>query len=272
MNKKKIEKWYDNGYIISGLILLVIMSIVISSQAFVNGELTFALFSSVINHNSIYLLVFVYFILLLFPFGKKYFNYLNLFLLFIYFTATVTSLLTLFQSFKLVTVFSFLLNFVLFIYSFHTLLRGTRFWKEFHLASSPFHELTNEGVFYSVIVLSVFLLIVNLINAVVMSGVVLALLDTVYSILLGRYIYLYYEFLDMKNIDSDNDGDFDQFRSNVKEALDKTDVDDVIVEGLRDAKKTVLGVGKKVSEDVEEGIEKTIKDKKKTTRKTEKGE
>lgn len=260
MEKKKLEKWYDNGYIITGMIIFVILMIIICSQSFVNGELSFALFSSVINHNSIYLLLLVYFIMLSFPFGKKYFNYLNLFLLFIYFIATVTSLLTVFQSFKLVTVLNFVLNIILFLYSIHTLLRGTRFWKEFNLGSSPFHELTNDGIFYGVIVISVLLLIVNLINAVVVSGVVISLLDTFYYVLFGRYIYIYWFFLDKKKIDANSEGNFDEFRGKVQEKLDQTEIDDILVEGIKDVKNAFTGEKKKEVEE-ENHPEESVKEK-----------
>lgn len=239
LNKKKIEKWYDNGFIIDLLIIFVIFLIIISSQSFANGELSFALFSSVINHNSIYLLVLVYFILLNFSFGKKYFNYLNIFLIFIYFITTVTSFLTVVQSFSLAVALTFMLNFLLFVYLSHTLLRGTRFWKEFHLSSSPFNELTNIGVFYAVVVISVFLLAVNLISTVAIRGVIITVLDTSYYLLLGRYIYLYCNYLDSHHIDTNNEGNFNEVRGKVQKVLDKTEIDDVIIESIKGVKEAV---------------------------------
>ena len=262
---KKVENWYDSADIITCLIITTIFLSIICSQSFANGEFSFTLFSSVINRNSIYLLILIYFVLLRFSFGKRYFNYLNIFLIFVYFITTVTSFLTLVQSFSLVSVLSFVLNFVLFIYSSHTLLRGTRFWKEFRLYSSPFNELTNEGVFYSTCVISVFLLAVNLISTVVVSGVVLSLLDTIYYLLFGRYVYLYYEYLDSKKIDSNNDGNFDEFRGKVQELLDKTEIDDVIVDGSKEVKETISGDKPKE--------EKEVKEKKSTKKKSvKKGE
>ena len=58
--KKKIEnvKWYDSGDMITNLILLTILLIIVVSQSFaINGESSLALFSSVINYNTIYLQV-----------------------------------------------------------------------------------------------------------------------------------------------------------------------------------------------------------------------
>ena len=63
--EKKIKnvKWYDSGDMITNLILLTILLIIVVSQSFaINGESSLALFSSVINHNTVYLLVFVYLI------------------------------------------------------------------------------------------------------------------------------------------------------------------------------------------------------------------
>ena len=218
---KKDIKWYDSGNFITNLIIIVIALIVISSQSFaVNGDNTLALFSSVINHNTIYLLVLVYFFSLKINFGKKYFNYMNLFLLFIYIISTVTSCLTIFQSFSLNTVLDFITNFTIVIYFFHTMFRDTSYWKEYKLGNSPFNELTNEWYFYTIIVLGVFSLCVSLISAVEVSGVVLSILDFIYIGLVGRYIFLYREYLDTKKININNKGNFDEIKENIKETLD----------------------------------------------------
>lgn len=218
---KKDIKWYDSGNFITNLIIIVIALIVISSQSFaVNGDNTLALFSSVINHNTIYLLVLVYFFSLKINFGKKYFNYMNLFLLFIYIISTVTSCLTIFQSFSLNTVLDFITNFTIVIYFFHTMFRDTSYWKEYKLGNSPFNELTNEWYFYTIIVLGVFSLCVSLISAVEISGVVLSILDFIYIGLVGRYIFLYREYLDTKKININNKGNFDEIKENIKETLD----------------------------------------------------
>ena len=80
---KKEEKWYNQGGKVVNLILLTILLIIIFSQSFATTEgFSLTLFGSIINHNSVYLFVLIYFILLKFNFGKKYFNYLNLILLY----------------------------------------------------------------------------------------------------------------------------------------------------------------------------------------------
>ena len=77
-NKNSALKWYDNAHFITNLIIVIISIFIIASQSLANGELSFALFSSVINHNSIYILALLYFILLKFSFGQKIFNYMKL--------------------------------------------------------------------------------------------------------------------------------------------------------------------------------------------------
>lgn len=214
-------KWYDSGNVITSLIIGIILLVVVCSQSFaVSGESSLALFGSVINHNSIYLLVLIYFIVLKTKIGKIYFNYLNVILMFIYFIATVTSLLTVVQSFSLNTILVFAMNLVLSIYILHTMFRDTRVWKEFKLGNSPFNEITNEFYFNVVIVLSIFLLAVNLISTVVVSGVIISIIDAFYTVLFGRYIYLYGSYLNLKKKDINNSGNFDSVRENIKNTVD----------------------------------------------------
>lgn len=244
---EKKEKWYDNGRTITTFIIAIIFIIIVCSQSFVAPKnFSLELFESILNHNSVYLLVLVYFILLKLPFGKKYFNYLNIFLIFIYFLSMITSALTVVQSFSLNTVLSFVLNVLLVLYLVHTMLRDTRLWKDFNIQNSPFNELGNEWFYYSIIVVSSGLLAINLISTVVIRGVLISILDCLYVLLFGRYIYLYRDYLDSKNLDADNPGNFDGIKEDVKdkvqEVLDKTEIDDKIVEAADTAKEKVQGV------------------------------
>lgn len=198
MKEKKNIKWYDNENVITNLILGTILIMVISSQSFATRELSIEFFSSVINHNSVFLLAFIYFILIKTPIGKKYFNYLNVFLIFVYFITMIGSFLTTIQSFTLSTVLTFTIYFILVICLIHTLFVDTRIWKEFHLSKSPFNELTNDWLFGCIVILSVVLLAVNLISIEMIRGMVLSLLTMIYTILLARYIYLYRNYLENK--------------------------------------------------------------------------
>ena len=129
MDKK--NKWYDNANMITSLIIGTILLIIIFTQSFAlrrNGSIE--LFTSIINHNSVYLFILIYFILLKFYVGKRYFNYLSVFVIFIYFIITTTSFLTVIQAFSLITSLDFLLNTLLLIYMVHTLMRDTRIWRD----------------------------------------------------------------------------------------------------------------------------------------------
>lgn len=215
---EKKEKWYNNaGIITSAIIVAILMSIVCSNSFMTVKDNYLSILSGVINHNSIYILVLVYFVLLKMRFGKKYFNYLNVILVFIYFIATVTSVLTLVQSFSLNTLLSALENIVLFIYILHTLLRDTHIWIDYKLEESPFNEIKNESYYYTLCVLAVIILIVNLISTVVISGLFISLFDAIYILLFGRFIYLYHEYLDFQKINKVNK----RGRKKVKEGEDK---------------------------------------------------
>ena len=244
---EKKTKWYDSANIITSLIIGTILLIIVFTQSFAlgrNGSLE--LFTSIINHNSIYLFILIYFILIKFYVGKRYFNYLSVFLIFIYFITTTTSFLTIIQTFSINSVLDFLLNILLLIYLVHTLMRDTRIWREFYLSKSPFNELPNDFIFYSIIVVSIILLAVNLISTIVVSGVIISILDTIYIILLSRYIYLYRVFLDKKKIDVGDNMDFDNLKKTIKE-IDKN------------VSKTVDDIGKNINDYVvEKGIDKKI--------------
>ena len=286
MDDKKI-KWYDSGNQIINLIIAVIFIIIISSQSFAVGQ-TFSLqlLSSIINHNSIYLFVLVYFIFIKFNFGKKYFNYLNVVLFFIYFISAFTSLLTVVQSFSLDSLLDFILSLLLIIYMLHTLFRDTLIWKEFKLYSSPFNELSNDWLFYSIVLVSFTLLIINLISTVVLSGVVISILDTIYVILFGRYIYLYREYLDKNKIDVNNDGNFDAIKETIKSTVEdttekvknvvddttskvKTAIEDAkIDEKLNEAKDTIVDAVDNIVTDIKDKVDEKNKEKKSSSKTT----
>ena len=263
---KKI-KWYDNANTITSMIIGTIILIIVFSQSYAlgrNGSLE--LFTSIINHNSIYLFILIYFVIIKFYFGKRYFNYLSVFIIFIYFITTTTSFLTLIQAFSLNSTLDFLLNILLLVYLLHTLMRDTRVWREFYLSKSPFNELPNDFMFLSIIVVSIILLAVNLISTIVVSGVVISILDTVYVILLSRYIYLYRKFLDKKKIDMGDTMNLEDLTKTIKEVdkeVSKTvdgiakNIDDYVKEKEIDkkidkAKDEVVKVGKEVGKNVKE--------------------
>ena len=79
--KEKLE-WYNDPSIVTNVILGLILLIIILSQSFAinNNMSTTDILSSILNHNSIYLLALVYFMSLKFSAGRKYLDFFNLFL------------------------------------------------------------------------------------------------------------------------------------------------------------------------------------------------
>lgn len=219
--RKDNELWYDNPSIVTWLIILIISIIILSSQSFsINSNVdTLRMFQDVLNHNITYMIALVYFVSLKTKFGKKYFDYINLVMIVVFFILFVTSILTVFQSFNLATLLSLAIHTLLVVYFFHVFMRGTRFWKEFSLDKSPFNELSNEWFFWALVIIEVVLFSVNLITTATFNGTVLATFDCIYIILFSRYIYLYGVYLDSKKINVKNTGNFDEYREKVSEVV-----------------------------------------------------
>ena len=264
-NKTEIE-WYDNPGIVTNVIITLIAVIIILSQSFaINNNLsTQEILRSIINHNSVYLIVLVYFVALKTKIGKRYFDFLNVFLILLYFITGVTSILTVFQSFSLETLISCAMHLVLFIYLFHTFFRRTRVWREFHLTKSPFNEIKNDAYFYSITVLVVLLLAIDLIATTTFDGTVLALFDAIYMVLFARYVYLYGCFLDNKEKKINPTTSIEEIKEKVEEVKER--LDDVV----DDIQDKVEGVVKEVTDD-DSKKKKTKKSSKTVTKKTEKG-
>ncbi len=274
-NKNKINKneveGFDNPNLITSFIIGLIMIIVLLSQSFAikNNLSPVSMLGSILNHNIMYLLVSIYFIALKTKTGKKYFDFLNLFLIVLYLLSAVTSLLTVFQSFGLASLLNLMIDILILIYLFHTLLRSSRLWVGAGLEKSPFNEISNNWYFSTILVLDVSLLAVDLISSTSLDGVVLSLLDTLYIILFVRYIYLYGEFLNSKYIAVNNEGNFDD----IKEKIEKTANDfveehkldekyDSIKEKVSDFSDNVEEKFNDIKDDIKEKIEDTKLDEK----------
>ncbi|MDO4995901.1 MAG: hypothetical protein Q4E69_01855 [Bacilli bacterium] len=203
MNKDKSKiMWYDNANVIINLIIGLILLIILLSQSFaINNNLSsITIVRDIINHNINYLLVLVYFVALKFRSGKKYFNYLNIFLVVLYLILTITSCLSVFQAITIPSVISLCIKIVILLYLIHTMFRDTRYFNEFKLCTSPFNELSNENYLSILVVLSCILLAFNLIMVTDFDGAVISILDAFYVMLIARYIYLYREYLEFKTM------------------------------------------------------------------------
>ena len=234
MKKKEKESIFNNAYDITSIILGLIILIILLSQSWAISSNVSAIimFRSILNHNSIYFLLLIYFIGIKTNVGKKYFDHLNLFLMLLYLINSISSLLTTIQAFSLNTLLAFLINVVLFIYLFHTMLRGTRVWKDYKLKNSPFNEISNEWYYDFLLIVPTILLIVNLMSSTSLNGVAISLMDYFYILLFARYIYLYREFLDSKAINSKNPGNFDDIKDKVMDTAD--DIKDKVVDTAND--------------------------------------
>lgn len=244
-NSKKLEiEWYDNPNLVTTFIILMTALIIILSQSFAvnNGLGVGEILSSILNHNIGYLLVAIYFVALKTKVGKRYFDFFNLFLIALYTLTSITSLLTVLQSFGLGSLLGFMIDLMILIYMVHTFLRSTIIWKSLGMSKSPFNEITNSGYFYTILVLSITLLAVNLISTTSLDGTILTLLDTGYMILFVRYIFLYGEFLNSKKIAVNNEGNFDAYKEKIHEEVNEV---------VSDVKEKVSDI----KEDIEEKID-----------------
>ena len=266
VKNKKIEvEWYDNPNVITNLLILMIALIVILSQSFAvnNGLSVNEILSSILNHNIGYLLVCVYFVALKTKIGKQYFDFLNIFMIILYGLTSVTSLLTVLQSFGLGSLLGFAIDLMILIFIIHTFLRSTRIWKSMGLSKSPFNEISNGGYFYSILVLSVTLLAVNLISTTSFDGTILTLMDAGYTILFIRYVFLYGEFLNSKKISINNEGNFEQIADKVKEEVNDFIEENRLDEKYEAVKDKVTEIAQDVKEkaiDIKENIEEKIED------------
>ena len=230
---------FDNARIVTRIIIGLIVAIIVFSQSWaINNNLsTIYMFRSILNHNSFYFLLLIYFIGIKTSVGKIYFNHLNIFIIILYIINTISSFLTLLQAFSLNSLLLLFINLVLFLYVFHTMLRGTRIWKDYKLKNSPFNEISNDDFYNVLYITATILFVVNLISSTSLNGCALALLDYLYILLFTRYIYLYRVFLDKKAINNNNSGNFDEIKKTIEDTTD--DIKDKIVDTTNDVKEKV---------------------------------
>ena len=200
MNNKE-KDFFDSPSMITFIIIGLLIILIILSQSFaIQSHLGAAdIFRSIINHNSIYLLSLIYFILIRVKFGKKYFDYLNVILFVFYLLTTFASLFTIFQSFGFSSILSLSFNVILTLYFGYSFFSDTAIGKDLKLSDSPLAEIKNLQYFYLLIGIIAIELVVSLISVGNFEEVVVYLLEAIYEFLLVRYIYLYKEYIDNKN-------------------------------------------------------------------------
>ncbi len=259
MKKDKDVFWYDDGRKLTNVIIGLIVLIIILSQSFAikNNLSMMDILSNVVNHNTIYLLMLMYFLALKTSMGKKYFNYINCLVVLIYFIMAITSLLSVFHVFSLNSILALALNFLLFIYVFHVFFKDTRVWDDFKLYKSPFNELSNDWYFSTIVVISVVLLAVNLILTTTLDGTFLAILDAFYIVMFARYVNLYETYLEDKKelVKIDDSEVSDSSLEKVEE--DKDDEINKMIDEVKDENDVASSDTEKVEDVSDSDLEKT---------------
>ena len=254
-DKKEKTLWLNNPNILSSLILLVIFLIIVSNQGYIANGNTKEIMSNVVNNNTIFILVFIYFACLKFKFGKKNFNILNIILLFLYFIFALTTALQLFKVFSIIALLYALINILLFIQLFHTLLRDTRYWEDYGIEKSPFNELDEDFYFNGILLLSVLYLVVNMLALDQVRDLSVSLFTSIYYIFFSRFVYLYDKHLDKKKKHVNNSGNFDELREKIDEVTDQIK-DNSIIKSIGEAADKITD---KVDDLVDKGEDKLDK-------------
>lgn len=200
MKDNKEKDWFDSPRMVTYIIIGLLIVLIILSQSFaINSQLgTADIIRSILNHNSIYVLTLIYFILLHFKIGKKYFDHLNVLMLMFFILITIASFFTIFQSFGLASLLQLGINILFTVYFLFAFLSNTLIGKELHLNNSLLVELKNEQYFYLITTLLVVNLIVALISSTSFESIVISLLEVLFYFLFARYISLYKEYDDRK--------------------------------------------------------------------------
>lgn len=200
MKNNKEKDWFDSPRMVTYIIIGLLIVLIILSQSFaINSQLgTADIIRSILNHNSIYVLTLIYFVLLHFKIGKKYFDHLNVLMLMFFILITIASFFTIFQSFGLASLLQLGINILFTVYFLYAFLSNTLIGKELHLNNSLLVELKNEQYFYLITTLLVANLIVALISSTSFESIVISLLEVLFYFLFARYISLYKEYDDRK--------------------------------------------------------------------------
>lgn len=200
MKNNKEKDWFDSPRMVTYVIIGLLIVLIILSQSFaINSQLgTSDIIRSILNHNSIYVLTLIYFVMLHFKVGKKYFDHLNVIMLVFFVLITLASMFTVFQSFGLASLLQLGINILFTIYFLYAFISNTVIGKELHLSTSVIVELKNEQYFYLITTLLVIHLVVVLINSTSFESIVISLLEVLFYFLFARYISLYKEYDDMK--------------------------------------------------------------------------
>ncbi len=228
MNKNNEKDFFDSPSMVTFILIGLLVVLIILSQSFAIQSHMEAgdIFRSIINHNSIYLVSLIYFILIRVKFGKKYFDYLNLIMFTFYLLTTFASLFTIFQSFGFSSILTLAFNVLITLYFGYSFFTSTVIGKDLKLSDSPLAEINNGQYYYLLIGIIAISLIVSLISVNSFEDVVVYLLEAIYQFMFVRYIYLYKEYIERK-----------EESNNISKDNDKPKEENVIVEDKKEIKK-----------------------------------
>ena len=203
MNKSKEKDFFDSPSMITYILIGLLVVLIILSQSFAIQSHMAAgdIFRSIINHNSIYLVSLIYFILIRVKFGKKYFDYLNVVMFVFYLLTTFASLFTIFQSFGFDSILNLAFNVLITLYFGYSFFTSTVIGKDLRLSDSPLAEINNGQYYYLLIGIIAISLIVSLVSVNSFEDVVVYLLEAIYKFMFVRYIYLYKEYIERKELE-----------------------------------------------------------------------
>ena len=204
MNKSKEKDFFDSPSMITYILIGLLVVLIILSQSFAIQSHMAAgdIFRSIINHNSIYLVSLIYFILIRVKFGKKYFDYLNVVMFVFYLLTTIASLFTIFQSFGFDSILNLAFNVLITLYFGYSFFTSTVIGKDLRLSDSPLAEINNGQYYYLLIGIIAISLIVSLVSVNSFEDVVVYLLEAIYKFMFVRYIYLYKEYIERKELEA----------------------------------------------------------------------
>ena len=204
MNKSKERDFFDSPSMITYILIGLLVVLIILSQSFAIQSHMAAgdIFRSIINHNSIYLVSLIYFILIRVKFGKKYFDYLNVVMFVFYLLTTIASLFTIFQSFGFDSILNLAFNVLITLYFGYSFFTSTVIGKDLRLSDSPLAEINNGQYYYLLIGIIAISLIVSLVSVNSFEDVVVYLLEAIYQFMFVRYIYLYKEYIERKELEA----------------------------------------------------------------------
>ena len=204
MNKSSEKDFFDSPSMITYILIGLLVVLIILSQSFAIQSHMEAgdIFRSIINHNSIYLVSLIYFILIRVKFGKKYFDYLNVVMFVFYLLTTFASLFTIFQSFGFDSILNLAFNVLITLYFGYSFFTSTVIGKDLRLSDSPLAEINNGQYYYLLIGIIAISLIVSLVSVNSFEDVVVYLLEAICQFMFVRYVYLYKEYIERKELEA----------------------------------------------------------------------